>query len=602
MSDKNYTNYIEKIKNILPIILYYVIGNFVFRNLLIDSAIWNHADASFPMDQNSLDYLFQSIKGVWWNRNFLGYNTTFQTILSASYILTWSLFHFLFKDFSVIQFFWYVLIFFVSCTSMYYLTHYFFENTLIAFLSGLLYGLNPWIVDRMIVVPIYQAYAFIPTLFLFYVIFIVKREIKYAIFFSFVAFFIISSLHYTYYSFLLIFLYAIYYYLTNRHEIRLHYYLFDNMKLFIITFTLLGFYSLPALCSFLIDRGENVIEALKRFSETNITAFIYGKELTVFNVLRLLGFHDSFYKESSCWLTIPFSLLPILLATLFLLTKYKKNRIQCFFYILILIGVFLSSSTILLDRFTYKTFLLNIPLFNILAKLPDPHYHVFLVTFSYGPLVGLSMYLITEKFCKLNTFSVLGVNIYRLFAISLFFLLIAAIAHPLLKWSDRRYKQFIYPPEYNSVASFLSTNTTTFRILVWPPHHSVRHKWAPYFVSNLDKFIFNVDSFGSVILEATPQHSYEFSTALSKSIVNKNALLNLLRIGNVKYAVVTNDVIDDPPYIWADKKKVTIFLDTMNHLKGVFSVQKYKNIHLYEMDKDQLLPHIYAGKYKKTAY
>lgn len=580
-------------KHIVTTLLFMAAGACLFRNLLIDTGIWNYADASFPMDTSSMDYLLNSIKGVWWNRNFLGYDTTFQTIIQASYILTWKALYELLGDFSVMQFTWYVLIFTISCVSMFSLTNYFFKDQTAAFVSGLFYGINPWIIDRMFVPPIYQAYAFIPALFLFYALFITRKESKNAIYFAICSFFIIASPHYTYYAAILISLYSLFYFYTARPKIPLISYLKNNSRLAIITFSVLGFYSIPLIYSFLINQGGSVTKALENFSKGSITAFHYGKELKIYNSIRLLGFHDSLYKNLPFWITIFTFLLPLISTIPLLLKKHAKNKIYLFLYTLMVIGIFLSSSTNLLNKITYKYILLNLPIINTLAKLPDPHYHEFLIAFAYGPIFALSIMNIFSIISNLT--SSFSKKILKVIVLLLFILTILITGYPLLKWNDPRYKQFSYPEEYSKTASFLQKNSSKARTYVLPASHSIKHNWAPYFISNLDKFILNVDTFGSSIKEATPHSSLKFMSLLTSEAVRNPLLITyLLKFANTKHILAINDAKESIPYVPVDGSTLYL-LENFGLLEGISPEKRNRYFTIYKLDENYFLPHIYAA-------
>jgi len=590
------------------IVFYLIFGFFIYRHLLLDPAIWNYGDTMFPSTEESLNNHRDLISHAWGDHEFLGYDTTGEGIARSSYVALLNFFYFFTKDFSVSQFFWWVLIFAVSGVSMYKLTHYLFKGRMIAFAASLFYALNPWVIDRVTHMLICQAYAFIPLLFVFYILLLDTKRLKYAIYFSFAAFFVIPSYHYTFMTAMLLLAYFFYRLVTEREWDARKSYISNSLKLTGCTIAFLGFFSFPLFLS-LTEGGGAFVTGI-RFSSAGPGLF-WGQSCTVLNVIRLLGFHDSFFKGSVLGATMStdapigwgwFSLLIPLLWTfplLFELNTKELKKTEFFFYFLILIGILLSTSTTLL----------NGSLFEYLRFLPssnDPNYYVFILAFAGAPLSGIGVCIIVEKIQLLLNRKLPRISRRKLelkvIGIILMVLTVCLISYPIVFWKDFRYGQIQYPLEYIQAADFLNRPYEDFRILLLPPHSTVKHMWAPYsWISSSDGYLLNKPFFGRWAPEFMQQSSVRFSiSTIKKLLANSSDLVKTLQFANVKYIVLMKDVENQPPYATLEPGEMEGYVNTLDSQENIHLVKRFGDIFVYELDDEHFLPRIYSAKTKSA--
>lgn len=574
-------------------VFYLVFGTFIFRNLLLHPGIWNYGDSNFPVNEQSLNNLIHLVSGTWWDHEFLGYDVIFQGIPRISYVGLLTILHFFLRDFSVAQFFWHVLIFAISGLSMYFLTHYLFKKGTIALVASLFYALNPWIVDRMIACKlICHAYAFIPLLFAFYILLLDKKQFKYAIYFAIAFFFVIPSPHLTFLTVALLFAYFLYRLLTQRKLIELKSCFLNSLKVAGITIPFLAFYIFPFFQSLVSGeatpvKGIHSLWALKPW-------LYYAAQNKLINVIRLMGYHDSVYTTSFIseagisWVLLTF-LVPILLVLPLLLKPPLKEfkKIKYFLYPLLLIGIFLSASATLVSETAYGKVFSIIPLSN------DPNYYVFILTFIGALLVGVGVYSVITKIQYIFKKKLDNSRGVLLITAVLLILFVCAISSPLLLWKDYRYEQIQYPADYDQLSGFLDQPGKDFRIYVLPPYWETMHKWAPYYVCNLDRYLLPKPSFGPVMLEATPQTSFEFSALVKSSISSNFIPIKNLALGNVKYIVLIDDLTWGKFYD-QDFRTSEDYSDAIRSQKDIGLEKQFGDISIYKIADERFLPHIYS--------
>jgi len=367
-------------------IFYVIFGSFIFRNLLFDVGIWNYGDNLFPMNKDMLSNYNNLISHTWWDHEFLGYETVEEGIARTSHVWLLNLGYLIFRDFSVAQFFFWSIIFTLSGILMYSLAYYLFKKVTIAFPASLIYALNPWFVDRMSHVLISQAYAFTPLIFLFYILCLDKGNFKYMFCFASTAFFIIPSPHCMFMVAILLLLYFFYRLATDRDGWRT--YFISSLKATSITIILLGFFSFPFFLLFIEDGGLWARAA--RYAVAIQGWPGWGRNCTVLNVIRLLGFHNSMFNFlTPGWVFLSF-IIPVLWSVPLLIKSHKRFRNEMyFFYTLIIIGICLSSVDLLggsLQRYI-----------RFIPTSVDPHNYIFILAFAEAPLFGIGAYIFLKK-------------------------------------------------------------------------------------------------------------------------------------------------------------------------------------------------------------
>lgn len=587
---------VKRYRKILIISAFYLIfGLIIFRHLLAPGML-EYGDTTFPYDGQSLNLFRTQISHIWQGHHFLGFDGTWLGINFLSFTGPVTLLYFIFGDMSTVQYLWYALIFAISGISMFCLTRYLFKKDMIAFTASLFYALSPWIIDRIQGhLHFWQAYAFIPLLFLFYILLLDKKKLRYAIFFAFTSIFIIWALHLTFMAAGIILLYFVYRLLTERERAERKSCLFNSLKVAGITIAFLGFYSLPAFSS-LVAGGGTAVTGFVHFAASPASGLFLGQDCTVLNVIRLLGFHSSMFQSSSVTWTLLTFIIPLLwvLPLLWHSNRRETRNIEYFLYILLLIGILLSASPTLMEGALFKGFLYRLPLMN------DPDCYVFLVAFAGAPLIGIGVHLIGEKIQNLlrrknREGSEKGP---KLVTAVFLILIVCLISYPLILWKDVRYEQTQYPPEYSELADFLAQPGEDFRVLLLPPYLGVKHRWAPTPIGFIDVMLLPKPYYGPWTAEATPQASRDFSVLTTNAFLQDNPssqLANILRLANAKYIVLRNDLESWPPHFPLDPQEMESYFTTLDSQQNIYLEQKFGDIYVYKIDDEYFLPHIYAA-------
>ncbi len=551
-------------------IIYFLLSVLIFRNLLVDFRIWNYGDSFFPYSKAAIDNLFKQSYSAWYDYEFFGcYNVTYMGFIKIFFVTPIKILFIFVKDASIVQFVWYLLIFNISCISVYLLCKEITKNEHASFIAGLVYALSPWMVDRLAQhLLIYQAAGFIPLLFYFYYKFNQKYALKYAIYFSFITLFIIPSQHYTFISAFLIFSYFVHLLLFNNclHD-RIGQ-ITGNLKLCLVTFFINSFFIVPF---FLGDLTREKL-ALEKMS-THI--YYYGRYQSLYNSLRLMGFHTSFYNFSNYFLSIiGFCLILYYTCSLLILEKDKKKYFLLYFWFILIFFIFATSFIKLLSQGNIQ-FLQTIPILRIFLSLPDPNYNLFGVVFSASLLFGFSHDFFMNKF---KSFYLVRKTILIITSV-----IILLYALPILGKKDERYKQFVYPFEYDEMNNFFN-NKKDGNILILPAVNSIRQSWKPYLtLSSLDLLSQPLPIIGPRTLEATPKYSYDLINVILTSIEEGANVTKILNLAEIKYILLHKDLLNDPPHFFFDKNKNLYYKKYLPNQHHITTKLINRRFNLYEV-------------------
>jgi|GEM_PF-6760349 len=574
------------------VLIVFLLGMVVFRDLLFKPGTWNRGDTMFPVCAASEGRYAELAKYVWSDKEFLGYDILSQGLLRKSEIWLFRLSCLIMPDYSKAQFLYYLLIFMIAACSMYFLVNTVFRDILAAAAAGIIYGLNPWIIERMAGhLQIFQAYAFIPLAFTFFVMFFKLRKIEFAFLFAMTAFFIIPSTHYTYYFGLILAFFFLFQFFLLEKEWK------DRIRITVhavilcgLTFLVVAFYSIPLLCSFF--SSENMIqEVLKRFAGM-MPQFFYGKHCIVLNVIRFMGFHDSLYNERINPLVASAGqVFSFVVPALWLISLPKKLQdrfreiVKYFLFMIVCLGIFMSSAVHLVPIKIFQKLLLNLPVLGIGFRLPDPNYNVFFVVFGGSILAGTGFSSLIQK---------ISVSCRK--AMVRFVALVVAIAvvlscYPLLMWQGERFKKIEYPESYKATGEYFDSQSADFRVLLLPPAHYYMHKWSPYLICGLDRYWFLKPTMGPVILEATPTNSMYYLFGVNDYLKSDFGpdLEKILRLANTGYILIYDDMAD------REFMPTDYYFRSLGGQNNIRLLQRYGDLYIFGLDKNRLLPKIYPS-------
>lgn len=603
--------------NLMFYIIFYLLFYSWIYSFLLGPGIWEYGDMMFPPNVDQLRIWEKLTTHAWFDQEFLGFSVvTDQGVPRISYVLILELLYAIIGNPSLVQYFWWVIMSTIASIAMYYMVQQLLRDSLASFLSSILYGLNPWLIDSMAFPLIIQAYAFSPLLILAFIKLLHSnhyiKKIFYAYIFTCTYFFIMVSVHMVWLNIILLSIYIIFYILSTKVSISSIKNIILSLSILSISMiSILSFYILPSVIV-LLKGSPSIVDAYSRFASPSVGSF-YGADLTVVNVIRQLGFHDSRFKGNVLgsslslapppgWTFLSFVIPLLWTVPLINFKRHAKNTklIIMYFYIILLIGIFLASSPKIMDGVLFNIVLYRLPLMN------DPHYYGYLISYSNSVITGYALSIILQKVIYTKK---IKNNAYIKFIISLLVFLIILfniyLNYPIfylhvLHIYDFRFLEISYPPiEYSDVANYINSHSSDdYRILILPPVVSIKHNWAPYFYYfSLDVYLFNPSSYGRWILEATPSMSINFSSLVNYLLMNylTDKVAKILSLAATSRIIVFNDTESMYPYI--SNPKTYLYLNTLFKQQGIQLEKQINNIYIFRVQNNLTLPHIYATNF-----
>jgi hypothetical protein len=500
-----------------------------------------------------------------------GYRYSFLILLNILFFLT--------RDFSLTQYFYWIIIYSISGLSMFCLADYLFKRKTNALISSLIWSSNQrllgWIVGQLV---IWQSHAFMPFAVLCYLLFLETKKIKYIIYLFLSLLFIIPYPHYTFLTALIIFFFLFHSFLAqkNRRLILLK----DNIILLTLLSLLLSFYLIPFLFS-LFPADISIEHVAQRFS-TGERGIYWGSKINVIHALTMTP-SSAFAKPPFYESLLPlFTCLPFIIPFLCIIPLMSNRNLKelnniYLIYIMFILGIFISSIVNINVEF-YKL-LLHIPLFGTLLSVSPGSYFP-LIYFSASLLSGLGYSLVINKIVRRMKSKI----IFMIFFIVIFILF---LWYPMVFWNDYRFKQVQYPSYYDLLVDNIDSDAGEFRVYVLPPWYSVKYDWAPYFMDVWLPRLFQKSAVSYYMPETTLPYSYDFLDLLNSHIKSGTSqkLVNVLRLANVKYIVAPMDV--------AVVRQ--LYNAKISSQKGIALHCKYGSVYVYKISDEYFLPKIYAA-------
>ncbi len=570
-------------------ILWIIIALLLF-GYLFKPGILTFGDTNFPLHPSQF---WKSYFSTWDSQHSLGYDGTQILLPRLSYVIIIKFLFFFFNDPSIVQAFLYIFIFIVSCVSMFILCFYIFGKKEAAFIASLIYGLNPWMLERISQVPILQSYAFAPLLLYLYIKLLYTRKLKYTLLFAIFSFFVLASLQIFYSISVVLFLFLVFSLAFSKNLREAKSYLISTLLIFVLVIAINSFVVLPFISSFLTKEGTLSL-SLVRLGRSAFKS--YASNSTVLNVLRLLGFwYPIFKNENLIWLGSTF-IFPMAFASVLLLKTDSKNTKHILFFVLLtIISIFLSAGINFAGPFFKLVYL--IPFFK---GFTEPNYLVCILCLSYAVFIGFTFHYFLKKiidFARIHSHPFLFKHSSHLL-IGFILFLVFIISYPLILKNSPRLQEVEIPKEYGELYSFLDREVQkrNFRVLTLPLAWSLKPKWAPSIICGFHVNISPAPVVGPTALEITPYHSLIFSTFLSNSLLftdNFSKFRKILSLSNIKYIILTKDYEYDKlaPIM---QKDITLYRKALNQQKDITFIRTFNEIDLYKISDEYFLPQIYS--------
>jgi hypothetical protein len=518
---------------------------------------------------------------------------------------------------------------------MYYMSYTLMnKKKIIAFACGMLYMLNPWTSDRLVVgnLDMLIAYGLIPVVFTLVYQSVHNYEEKRRYDYKFLLAGIIGSiaaisLQIFYILIGILLLYALFLFLVEfkkknkyRNIQSLFKFTFKNrivplLLVMVILLVINAYWIIPLQFSPIISRSVSshhpAIEDLFFFSSKGSVANALRMSIlqqTVEDIMHLTPFYN-------LWIASSVLLALLLIASLFF-TKLSSTKL--FFVILLVIGVVLSMGTKApapldsLYLFLYESF----PLF---FAFRDPSKWVVLVSLSYSFLLGgllqriLTHHLPSIPVAEKNHLGIKNRIIDKAIkksnlALALIFVLLTSIALPFFVDGSfgGNIQPINYPSEYPNFINWLSERNIQDRMALFPPDFEIKYDWLlrsmkectvhTCFLHRLDEQLYTYPIVSTIALRTDfiyPDKANSMTWWLYHTLYNNNTKYasQLFGLLNTKYFVIRNDAHPgsyNGTYMSFADGRIRNYIDKQ---VGLDLVYQKGNLSVYE--NKFALPHIY---------
>jgi hypothetical protein len=456
----------------------------------------------------------------WLNSNFIGYESTFYSIIRVPFYLIIDTINILFGN----KFFW---LFFVI---MYFLRYYLFslfisefnKDVILVTLISFIYSMNFYFIDRSGHILISFASVTIPLLIYSYNKLSAKITIKNLLILLFSLIIILTSMHVTLmtiYFFGIYLIFIAYNYYKNK---KIKSFIANNSKIFIFLVFTLPYIYLPLIFSTMTSKSLNVIEQVG----VQASGWIYELSIntTIVNTLSGTGFLYSFITEQPVILSIN-TLFVIGGIYIILNRKDKKEHSYYWVYLLIyLVFMFLSTRVLILKFIEIlKSYLIG---FN---SVKDNSYFLLYQQFAFFTLLSIKIKDIINK----------KVIIVFLSVWSIFFIGVNIISFK----NNDIFQLSNIPDSYYEINQHLPSNG---RVLVLPLGWVTKFVWTEGFTSGFfNIFLANYEIVGQNIIEGpsinTQQKIKQLTDCFSSNCSEIESLIDSL---SLRYIVLFKNAID----------------------------------------------------------
>lgn len=572
---------VEYKKHLFPIFGYLCLTIIVYRFLLLPGYV-GHGDWT-----PSYDWV-ENLRRFGWTLDYFTYGGTFNIGLPTFPIIVFfSMIEGLLNSAVANRF--YVIL---SCTlgfyTMYILSSHFMSKNS-AFISGLFYGLNPWVSSRVLSghYPLLLGYSLIPLFFYFYFITLEsdeKNEIyhinwKFSIYSAFILALIGASipLHQwllSFFALAVILLSQITYRLYQNKStkiIALKTYLTSSIVIIVIGTSLSLFWVLPFFRAFLNQANSGYL---------GVDPFWLHENAFLYNVVRLKAYwwtpvSHELYRFSSPFLNNAgevASFLPFLLSVLAVLFYKPKKSVHWAFLALLACSLAFNMGTNLFGRFYY-------PL-SFLGLFRDPD--------KFGGLVSLSLAFLSASFIDHLLFRI-GGNNSTFESVSLrktaLVLIVVLAIHSLINLPGLSgdFRENIGPlpiPEsYSQVNQYLKDDPDNFRVLWLPTEVYLWFSWSQgRALAEPAKMLSGKPSLNPP--EDPGRDSAPWTSSMMRYVTqmllenNNPNIGKILGLFNVKYVVIRSDV--ETPNLFP------LFLSALNSQEDLSLLFESDPLYVYE--------------------
>lgn len=475
-----------------------------------------------------------------------------------------------------------------------------------SFFSGIIFGFSPFLYNVFIGGSFgqYLTYSLVPGFILFFDKYLQNKNVVYLLISALFLRIISASMQNFVFAIIIVILIAV----LNRNKMQN----FLKLTKLCILFLFLNFTWIIGIATYTTE----ITNVQLNVSSESLSALRVSVPSLLQNMMNSGFFDRHFFFKSipqsfeNIWIIASISLVILIFLPLIIIQKFPSSIKKEFYFwtILYLIGITFAaygkSPAKDLIFFAFN----HISAMNLFRSSQNA---LFLPTFSFSILVGISLYALIHKFNK-KKFSILC-----LFSIILIFIFPFYYHGDIgVKYLERlgpgnHLDQYTYPMDFYEVYKIVSTTNGTFRTLFLPPSSSPLYLKNTYQTSAqggdplLMTSPYNIISDG--VSDYTPgtkglvvDNLVPLIIDFNKSKESEAIFYQILSLLNTKYIFLRNDVIPAFGYLngkW-NYENIRMNLDSLNILyKGDYAI-------LYEIPVKYQRPRIYASKkfimYNKT--
>ena len=558
---KDNKNFLRKTKfiHLLVIIFYLITSLFLYRKLLFKSGIKYTlliGDLSLPATIKGYIKLYIPM----WNdllsiSNWISLSRLF--IFFPFLVLGW------FFNLTPYNLFLILLIFAETIAGIsmyifsYYLLHRLFDKenekisqfyiSSVSFIAGILYMINPYVLQLSHHITLKIAYSFFP-LFLFSIYYLViQKNIKALIIFTLSYLLISSAYHYFFYGMPWILVILIYYLFIEKL------YVFSSLKLFIknvkkeIKYLLAGIFLFFVLSSFWLIPGFliklNSPDVGPAYILSDRMVEVLSKNAHLINVLTL----STGWTIKKHYSTLPYLYIFLFIIGIFSLIISKKNKkiyIHSIFWIsILLISTLFATGTKFIFAPIYKLIVLYLP-FGYILRAPEK-----LITFVIIPLnilVGTTFLFI---------FSKLKNKLVSYLSIFIAIILILYTGKPALTGDmNKDLVPVKIPEEYKITKNFLDEDKNEYKFIALPKYWCKTNYWNyPRICGAFDEIYFERPTYGTYFDGRNKRFRYYYLIVFGSYWIpysllildETNSIYKYCKIISVKYLILHNDIIPE---------------------------------------------------------
>lgn len=451
----------------------------LFFYFLLNDGFLLYGDLSTSFYYLSRSFLSTLGRFTWQQNSFLGYETSFYTLIRLPYYLLNDLINIINPN---LYWLFFVVTYFLRYYLFYKMLKYFGVRSVLSVLISFAYAINFYFIDRFGHTLISFSSIAIPSLTTSYLELSKRLGVKNLLIFLFSLWVILSSMHVTlmtlYFGFIL-FSYSLIKYAKEKKFVR---FLKNNLVTTIISVLVFSYITIPLFYSSFLSKNLNVINQVNLQLSEQI--YLYSRETSIINIFIGTGFHASELTNMG-WVVIISMLFFVPSISAIFLTKGKKRNIYYFFILSFFVFVFLSTIDFIKPFIPYlKNYLFGF------KSIKDSSYFILYGTLSYFTLLALSLNDLFYKNKKVKRVGYVFLFLY-------IFFLVSVNINSFKKFSNLRVNNV--PDSYYELSSYLPKEG---RVVITPFGWVTRFEWSGGIMSGFfNLFMSDKEIIGQSIVE-----------------------------------------------------------------------------------------------------